>query len=176
MKKTLALILSILVAFSMFTVAAFAEGETEDTNTELNNLVKVVFIDSDKETVISTVYVSYGDALIPYAPENPVKEADENTKYTFEGWISNIPVNGAADNSVYYRNTLPTVPSKDNLDVATLTYENEAYNGCIVYTAEYMETPITNNQTFWKFVQSIFARINLIFEYFATIFDFSNNK
>ncbi len=139
MKKTLALILSLLVAFSMFTVATFA---AED-------LVTISFVDSDGRT-IDTVQVKVDTILTPYAPENPVKESTETTKYTFIGWTS------SDDGEVYYKNTLPSA----RVDVT--------------YTATYSEENISENQTFWSFIASIFERINLIFEYFAEIFRFDN--
>lgn len=165
MKKTLALILSLLVAFSMFTVAAFAEGETTDAPA----LISVVFLGSDGEEY-KVLHVAPGASLTSSVPENPVKADTATTKYTFRGWKSNIE----GDNEWYYKNTLPDAPSAEAYKSMNLVCDNEKYDGYIIYTADYVEEEIAETQSFWNFIQSIFARINLIFEYFATIFDFSD--
>lgn len=41
-----------------------------------------------------------------------------------------------------------------------------------VFVANYTKKDTGDTVTFWEFVQSIFARINLIFEYFSEIFGF----
>ena len=142
MKKTLALILAVLVAFSMFTVATFA-AEAEE------NLVTVSFVDSDGKE-IKTVQVNPGVTLTSYVPENPEKADTETTSYTFKGWRSEV------DGILYARNTIP----------------NAAFD--VTYKAEYSEKDISGNQTLLQFFRSIFERINLIFQYFATIFNFSD--
>lgn len=137
MKKTLALILAMLVAFSMFSVAVFAE----------DNLVTVTFVDHEGK-VIETHKVKAGEALTPYVPENPVRENTDTTKYTFRGWKSSI------DGEEYLSNTL----NPADVDVT--------------YTAVYLEEEVVKGQNLLQFFTSIFARINLIFQYFATIFNF----
>lgn len=136
MKKTLALILAMIVAFSMFSVAAFAADD----------LVAIKFVDGDK--VVSSAQVAKGTILTPYVPENPVKEDTDTTKYTFSGWESSV------DGEVYYPNTIPAAD-----------YD-------VTYTAKYVEEKVTAGQSLLAFFASIFERINLIFEYFATIFNF----
>ena len=42
----------------------------------------------------------------------------------------------------------------------------------VVFVANYTKKDTGDTVTFWELVQSIFARINLIFEYFAEIFGF----
>ena len=137
MKKTLALILAMLVAFSMFSVAAFAEDD----------LVTVTFVDHEGK-VIETHKVKAGEALTPYVPENPVRENTDTTKYTFRGWKSSI------DGEEYLSNTL----NPADVDVT--------------YTAVYLEEKVEKGQNLLQFFRSIFERINLIFQYFATIFNF----
>jgi hypothetical protein len=139
MKKTLALILAMLVAFSMFSVAAFAEDD----------LVTVTFVDYDG-SLIKTSDVKVGEALTPYVPENPVREDTDTTKYTFRGWKSDIE----GDDIVYNSSAL----NPADVDVT--------------YTAVYLEEEVVKGQTLLQFFASIFERINLIFEYFATIFNF----
>ena len=76
MKKTLALILAMLVALSMFSVATFAADD-----------VTITFVDYDGE-VLYTKTVPVGSDVAVYAPENPVRENTEKAKYTFEGWMA----------------------------------------------------------------------------------------
>ncbi len=140
MKKTLALILAVLVAFSMFSVAAVAADD----------LVSVQFVDYDgKEIKISHVIV--GEDISAYAPkEDPARENTDKVKYTFAGWKSNNP----DDTKVYSKYQLPAATED------------------VVYTATYSEEKITAGQNLLQFFRSIFERINLIFQYFATIFNF----
>lgn len=143
MKKTLALILAVLVAFSMF---AFA--------TSAADLVNVKFMNDGE--IYYQVDVPKGQSVTPFAPENPTKGSlvDENgnvvTEYIFKGWAKNEDEN----ETFYQKNTLPNAAED------------------VIYYAVYSEKVIEENQTFWSFIQSIFARINLIFEYFSRIFDF----
>lgn len=139
MKKTLALILAMLVAFSMFSVAAVAT----------DNLVSVQFVDYDGKEIQSSS-VTIGESISAYAPDDPVRENTDKAEYTFAGWKSNNP----EDTKVY---------SKYQLPAAT---EN------VIYTATYSEEKVTAGQNLLQFFRSIFERINLIFQYFATIFNF----
>ena len=144
MKKTLALILAVLVAFSMFTFATSAA-----------DLVTVNFYNDGK--VYQKVEVPDGESLTPFVPDDPTKAPvlDENgkvvTEYIFKGWASSEEENA----TVYFKNTIPAAADGAN------------------YYAVYSVKEIEETQTFWEFIESIFARINLIFEYFARIFDFS---
>lgn len=139
MKKTLALILAMLVAFSMFSVAAFAADD----------LVTVTFVDHEGK-VIETHKVKAGEALTAYVPENPVRENTDTTKYTFRGW----QIKGSDDETIYRSNTLN--PADED----------------ITYKAVYLEEKVATGQNLLQFFRSIFERINLIFQYFATIFNF----
>ena len=142
MKKTLALVLAVLVAFSMFTFATAAADQA-----------KVTFMNDG--AVYHVVEVPEGDSLTPYVPANPTKapELNENgkvvTEYIFKGWAA---IEGE-ENDLYQKNTIPA-----------------AVDGTIYY-AVYSSKEVNESQTFWEFIESIFARINLIFEYFARIFD-----
>lgn len=141
MKKALSVLLSVLVVLSMFSVMAFAEG-TEPP-------ITVKFVDDDGTTVIKEIKVEAGAILTKYAPENPVKpDVEGETEYTFKGWV-------AEDGAIYYANTLPT-PDGSDLEV--------------VFTASYSERDVSGYQSLWNFIESIFERINKLFEYFATIF------
>lgn len=163
MKKTLALILTVLVAFSMFTFATFAEETTDDI------LVTVEFVDGNG-AVIVTEHLKPGAALKPIVPENPVKEDTAEHKYTFEGWVSNIPGDVDANNepNLYYQNTVPNLPNAE--EMKEIYAANSDFK--VVFTATYLEEDVKAGQNLLQFFKSIFDRINLIFQYFATIFDF----
>ena len=139
MKKTLALILAMLVAFSMFSVAAVAT----------DNLVSVQFVDYDGKEIRSAS-VTIGDSISAYAPADPVRENTDKAEYTFAGWKSNNP----EDTKVYSKYQLPAATED------------------VVFTATYSEEKVTSGQNLLQFFRSIFERINLIFQYFATIFNF----
>lgn len=104
----------------------------------------ITFVDYDGEVLGTRKIVENG---IIDAPENPVRENTKEVEYTFKGWSSDGGV------TTYAPKTLP---------LAT---------GDITYTAIYAEEKIENTFTFWNLVQSIFARINMIFEYFFNIFE-----
>lgn len=144
MKKTLALILAVLVAFSMFTVATFATEGTESEKTTFT----VTFINNGAE--YAKVEVAPGVHMTSYVPADPTRAAEDGKEYIFKGW--SVP----GSDELYYRNTIPT-PTAD-----------------ITYVAVYSEKDTTENQTFWEFIESIFARINLLFQYFAAIFNFED--
>ncbi len=147
MKKALSLVLAILVAFSMFAVVAAAADETTD---DLTNTVKVTFVISEDPLVEEVVYLKRGEFLTQYTPENPVRQDTDTTRYTFKGWKSSI------DGQIYYKSTIPT---PDESTVA------------VTYTAVFAEEDISGRQSFWNLVESIFERINLIFKYFAIVFN-----
>ena len=65
MKKTLALILAVLVAFSMFSFATIAAD---------GDLVNVTFMNNGK--VYHSIDVRPGEALTPYVPADPTREPD----------------------------------------------------------------------------------------------------
>lgn len=145
MKKTLAMLLAVLVALSMFSVAAFAaEGD-----------VTVQF--KNDGVVIDEVTLTAGsiDAIGPHIPENPVKASDGEYTYTFKGW----QLEGDDSGALYQKNTIKTPGAE---------YAGET----IIYVAVFSAEEIVETQTFWNFIESIFERINLIFQYFAEIFRF----
>lgn len=143
MKKALSLALALLMTFSMFGVMAFAAEDTAP--------IHVIFVVDGK--TVKDIYVQDNTILTPYAPENPEKADTDTTRYTFKGWKS------ASDDNYYYQNTLP---------VATL---DGAETREIVYTAVFSEEDISGRQSLWNLIESIFERINLLFEYFATVFN-----
>ena len=94
------------------------------------------------------VSVEAGTILTQYVPEVIQEYETDTTRYTFKGWQAE------GDDTIYYSNTLP----KAEADV--------------VYVAVYAEKDISGNQSFWNFIETLFERLNLLFEYFATIFNF----
>ncbi|MBR5437636.1 MAG: hypothetical protein IKV21_01835 [Clostridia bacterium] len=150
MKKALSVLLAVLMLFSMFSMAASA---AEDNNNGYK-LVKVTFINEGKEYKVYDVWSDESpEALSLFATQisglaNPTKASTETTEYIFDGWKN------TENNQVYYVNEGLPMPDAD-----------------ITYVATYAEKDIVANQSFWAFVQSIFARINMIFEYFAKVFE-----
>jgi hypothetical protein len=135
----------------MFSVAAFAEEPAVYT---------VKFYVEDKATgenyCIRTVYVADGAEMLakdipdePLTPMNP----EENYKYEFLGWKSSV------DGERYYKGTM-----------------NQYVTSDIDFVAEFDEKEVKKTQSFWNFIESIFERINRIFQYFAKIFDFGSEE
>lgn len=138
MKKIIAVLLSVLMLFSAFSIVCFAEEETPET------YYTISFLDYDGTVLGTRKIVENG---VVDAPENPSRENTKEVEYIFKGWSAD---DGA---TVYAPKTLP---------IATAD---------VTYTAVYAEDVIEDTFTFWNFVQSIFDRINLIFEYFFRLFD-----
>lgn len=145
MKKLLSVILAALMIFSVFGVVfASAEGETE--------YYTIVFNDEDGTFIAKRDVAYYG---VVKAPENPSKkdEVNEDGKtvtYTFDGWVD--PDTGV----VYHASTIPVATANKT------------------YYARYTMTVQEEHQTIMTFIRSIFARINIIFEYFYRLFNRSN--
>ena len=137
-------VLSVLLSILMIfsMVGVMAFAEGEAT-------VHVVFYDEDETTVLHELWVKPDEMLGPKI-ENPVKADTETTSYIFKGWRGE-------DGEVYYQGSLPT-PTADDTEV--------------VYIAEYSTEDLTQRQTFWNLIESIFERLNKIFEYFAEVFGF----
>ncbi|MBQ6601155.1 MAG: hypothetical protein IIX36_05880 [Clostridia bacterium] len=158
MKKALALVLALLVAFSMFSIATFAaEGDT----VKINFVYKTPGIDEgnsnpeDASTGINTVTLIKGGYLpadaVPQITEEFEGMIDGKTyRFTFKGWRSSV------DNELYY--------------AGTIHFADDAPDE-VTFTAEYAMEDISGRQSFWNFIESLFERINKIFEYFAVIFN-----
>ena len=147
MKKALSVVLAMLMVFSMVGVMAFA---TDETATE-TKYVTYKFLNDDG-TLIKEFQMAVDSNVVitTLVPEEPVKAETEDTRYLFKYWVDK-------DGTIYYRSTIKN-PTADTPDE-------------VVLTAVYSEEDISGRQSFWSLVESIFERINRIFEYFAAIFE-----
>ncbi len=147
MKKALSVILSMLVIFSMFGMVAAAEGE----QTEQTQLVSVTFYVDGEEYYYIECLPGANIVERLQTGENklvtPVKDLGDGNVYTFKYWVNR------ANGDIRYTGNIPPVT------------ENT------VYDAEFNVEEKTENQSFWAFVKTIFERINLLFEYFAKVFE-----
>jgi len=149
MKKALAVLLSVLVIFSMLGVVACATEDEPDTSA----LVTVMFLD-DEDKVIKVAYYAPGTVLgSDNFPDNLEKADTETERYIFKGWRCEN------DGEMYYKNKPYTISV------------NAQAGDVVKFVAEFSVENIEARQTFWNFIESIFERINLIFQYFATIFE-----
>lgn len=145
MKKTLSFILAILMLFSTCSVLAFADDEEIP-----DGMFAITFADYDGR-VIETRYVAAGNRV--KAPENPTRASVESQDnlyrydYTFKGWSAD------SGKTLYHQNTIP-----------------EATENVIYYAVYSEQRSEIKPLTLMKLIQSIFARINAIFEYFSRIF------
>ena len=143
MKKALSIVLAMLMIFSTVGVMAFAEGETATD--------KITYIFKVDDNVVQQFEIDPTEVKdLKNHLEVPTKESTETTEYIFKGWKGE---NGVT----YYPEAVPV--------------RVEDAGKTLTFTAEFSSKEITATQSFWKLVESIFARINLIFEYFAKIFE-----
>lgn len=157
MKKALSIVLSVLVIFSMFSMAVSA-APGEDYN---ENIVTITF--KVEGEVYKEIKVMPGALFNEYLIEGgvaelvpPTKASTETTKYIFRCWVNE------ADGSEGQPGTFPAAPKAE---------EGETQITQVTYVADFTPVDIIENQTFWAFLQSIFERINKIFEYFAKVFE-----
>lgn len=158
MKKVIAMLLSVLMIFSAFSVTIACAGDADADAAEKNYVIN--FVDYNGETLKSAEVAE--NSIVKAAP-NPTRDSDydangkELTRYVFKGWAV-LNEDGSFDaNTVYHENTIP---------VATAD---------VTYIAVYSAKDVSSNQTLLQFIKSIFDRINLIFEYFFKIFGGDNS-
>ena len=164
MKKALSVVLSLLVILSMFGMVSAAE-EAEATQPAYKpGVVTIKFMNGETlyreikvmpETPFVNRLLEGSEAL--GIPEK--KDPEGKIEYIFEGWKNE------ATGEVRTTGGIPMVEKQLNEDGTPVE------NRVITYIAVYAEKDIVANQTFWAFIQTIFARINMIFEYFAKIFE-----
>ncbi len=157
MKKALSIVLSMLVILSMFGMVAAAADYAP-------GIVTVKFMNG--EAVHKELKVMPGKSFVDRLQEGeealgvPVKTDPEGKiRYTFECW-ENLETGERRVTA-----GIPAVPEEFNEDGTPVE------NRVVTYVAVFAEEDISENQTFWAFVQTIFERINKIFEYFAKVFE-----
>ena len=176
MKKVLAVFLAAIMMLSCFGMAAFAEGgeeikvpieitfvyyvNTYDENGVANGIKEEKLVQTmEKGTAISAEQMnSWINDIMPkkvsydYTVNEDYTTRTETRSYTFMYFT----VEGQ-DSSIRY-----TFEGTDETPI----------NEDCIFVAQYEEKDTIDNYTFWEFVQSVFARINKIFEYFSEIFGF----
>ncbi len=175
MKKVLSVFLAALMLFSCFGVMTYAEdgGEikdpaiitfkylvnTYDENGEPNGVTEIA-----KEFQIENNSVLTSDQMNTFLKE---MSKQVSYKYTVEEY------GASRQETVTYTFDYFTIEGHDEGERYNFegTGETRIADGA-VFVANYVEKDTGDNVTFWEFVQSVFARINLIFEYFAAIFGF----
>ncbi len=164
MKKALSIILSVLVVFSMLGMCAAAEEETG--NEAATDLVTVTFIvDGKVYGVVNTkpglIFVDRvskgGDAELGV----PAKAPADGKEFIFKHW--EVAKNVTVDENGNY--------TYEPTGITTFTANIPAAEEDVYYFAVFAEEDVVENQSFWAFVKSIFERINMIFEYFAKVFE-----
>ena len=165
MKKVVSILLAALMLVSCFGMMAFAEGEAETVYA----------------TVIYLVPGS-GEAVEEQAGPKVVNKGEPIPAAEMEAWLLDMPREFKYDYNVtedgYTRTETRTYTfkgfSKKGDDSGTLYYFGSTgdIDEDTVFIAEYKITDTIDNVTFWEFIRSIFARFNIIFEYFAAIFKF----
>lgn len=165
MKKTLSVILAVILMFSTLGVMAFAEETTEKAMVTVKFYWDAADIGGEPK---NSVQIAAGENLVEHfslyecSPETPVKDSTKTTKYTFDGWEEyKLGADGSwiATGKQYYTGTLPRIPA-------------DAADGSeIVYVATFYEEEIKENVSFWALIASIFERFNFIFEYIAKIYE-----
>lgn len=92
MKKTLAVILAVLMLFTTVSFLAFAEDGEE------KSYYNIEFVDYDG-TSIKKMQAEKG-SIVP-GPANPTREATDDYEYTFKGWSAD------GGKTLYFQNTIP---------------------------------------------------------------------
>ncbi|MBQ5905004.1 MAG: hypothetical protein IIW88_03970 [Clostridia bacterium] len=165
MKKLISVFLAAIMLLSCFGVMAFAEGE-ENAYVYVTYLV----VDDAGEVVEHTI-----------GPKT-VKKGEVVPAAEMEAWLLDMPREFSDDYNVtednYTRTETRTYTfkgfTKKGDESGTLYYfgSTDAINEDTVFVAQYKIVDTIDTVTFWELVQSIFARFNRIFEYFAEIFKF----
>ena len=168
MKKVVSILLAALMLVSCFGMMAFAEGEAEAVEKVYASVIYLIPGNGEAEEVqIGPKEVVKGE---------PISAAE------MEAWLFDMPREFKYDYNItedgYTRTETRTYTfkgfSKQGEEGDTLYYFGSTgpIEENTVFVAEYKITDTVDNVTFWEFIQSIFARFNVIFRYFAEIFDF----
>ena len=167
MKKVVSVLLAMLMVFSCFGVMAFAEdGEQVEVRVEYLKLneegkaetftTKTKLIDKGAEISSAEMQEWLYDMPREFSEDYEVTEdgytRTETKTYTFKGFVKA----GDESGQLYYFGSTGEI------------------NENTVFVAQYVIKDTIDTVTFWELVQSIFARINRIFEYFNAIFNFDD--
>ena len=175
MKKVLSVFVAAIMLFTCFGVMAYAEdgGEIKDPATA-------------KFTYLVPTYDANGNAN--GAEKTTITVLFENnsvfTSDLMNTWLRDMPkqvvyqydvdeYGSSRKETVTYTFDYFTIEGHDEGERYKFegTGEKVMTDG-VVFVANYTKKDTGDTVTFWELVQSIFARINLIFEYFAEIFGF----
>ena len=145
MKKIFSVFLAAVMIFSVLGVV-FASAA------DLDEIYTIVFYDEDGSLLATRDVQYYGVVKAPVNPSkaDEVNEDGKTVTYTFEGWKSD------ESDIIYHASTIPVATSDAS------------------YTAVYSAHVEEEGQTLMAFIRSIFARINIIFEYFYRLFNRPN--
>ena len=166
MKKLISVLLAAIMLVSCFSVMAFA---TEETNLAYVSVV-YRYVDENGNEAEATV-----------GPKSVVK-GNVIPAAEMEAWLLDMPREFSYDYQItedgYTRTETRTFTfkgfAKQGDESGTLYYfgSTDEITEDTVFVAQYKIEDTVDFVTFWELVQSIFARINLIFEYFAEILGF----
>ena len=173
MKKVLSVFLAALMLFTCFGVMAYAADGDENKVP-----IEVTF------SYLVYTYDSYGD---PNGVDDCTEtwQAEKNADITsgqLNSWLKEMPkelsyqydveeYGSSIKETVTYTFKYFTMEGDETGYKYTFEgIDKEVLSADRVFVAHYDKEDTIDNVTFWEFVQSIFARINRIFEYFAAIF------
>ena len=183
MKKVLSVFLAALMLFTCFGVMAYAEdggeikvpcyiyfeyytGEfAKDGTPVVSDAETATFICENNSVITSDQMNTWlrdmpKQVVYEYEVEEYGSKRTETVTYTFEYFT----IKGHDEGERYkFEGTGEAQMVRDEADPK---------GNPIVFVANYTKKDTGDTVTFWELVQSIFARINLIFEYFAEIFGF----
>lgn len=174
MKKVLSLLLAALMLFSCCGVMAFA-ADGDEIKEPITVTFKYYVLTFDENGVANGV---------EYKELNKTMEKGAAiTNKMMNTWLDEMPKQVGFDYQVEEDYTTRTETKTYTFKYFTaegfedgerLTFEGSVseISEPTVFIAQYNLEDTIDYVTFWEFVQSIFARINKIFEYFAAIFGF----
>lgn len=168
MKKLLSIFLAALMLLSCFSVMAFAADD--------DVLVYVTYLVPDNNGDGEPEEVSTEPKLVKKGEPIPAAE--------MEGWLLDMPreftYDYNTDEGGFERTETRTYTfkgfTKEGVEGSDLYYFGSTgkIDEATHFVAQYKIEDTIDNVTFWELVQSIFARINKIFEYFSAIFKFED--
>lgn len=172
MKKVLSVFLAALMLFSCFGVMAYAEESQTVTITFKYKIPNATATGVEDCVVTEEVpYESTKGAVITAGLMdhilNDLNKMPKEFSYTYDA--DDFPT----------RKETKTYKFMNFVSESDPTYKldfrgsgTDVFTEDVTFVAEYEIEDTGEYTTFWEFIQSIFARINIIFEYFSQIFGF----